>query len=355
MVGWSIALCLLGVAAVAVGIALQLLARRRRRRAAELAARAERESLTRIGAYEIVGELGEGGMGTVFAAVHVALGRPTAIKLVKPSSDRTARARFEREAEMTGALSHPHAVTLFDAGKTDSGVAWIALELVPGVTLDRLLRAEGPLPARRVFGILRQIASALAHAHRRDIVHRDIKPSNVMLSPDDAGGDIVKIIDFGLAKRLSHEDRAQVRTSIVGTPLFMAPESSDPASEVGPEVDVYGVGMIGYALLTGTFLFGDHSPQSLARAHLTEPPLPPSLKTDADVPPDLERVILRCLAKDPRGRYADGGALLDALEGCEPPPETNAAPPIRPPQRSGIAERELVDTKAFPLVKRKQA
>jgi serine/threonine protein kinase len=299
MSSWSIALFVLGAVAIAAGLWLQR--RHRRRPTSTPPSRTEgphaSASPDRIGPYVLHGKLGAGGMGTVYEARHVTLGRWTALKLAKAeSTDPLHHARFEREAVLTSALRHPHVVTLFDHGKTEEGVAWIALEHVDGATLDGVLRTEGPLPAARVLPILRQLASALAHAHAASIVHRDVKPSNVMI--DRAGdADVVKLIDFGLAKRMSAEHREHARTSIVGTPLFMAPESSDPAADVGPEVDIYGVGMIGWALLTGTFLFGDHDSVSLPRAHRKEPPLPPSLKTDAPVPADLERVLLRCLEK----------------------------------------------------------
>jgi serine/threonine-protein kinase len=277
-----------------------------------------------LGPYEIGPKLGEGGMGTVYEARHGVLGRRAALKVVKASRfDAEAMARFEREARVTGALCHPNCVTLFDYGEGAGGVHYLAMELVSGPTLEEVLATEGALSPRRVLGILRQVAGALAHAHAKHLVHRDIKPSNVMLCRRDGYVDFVKVLDFGLAKSLVDECEIS-HAKIVGTPLFMSPEASSSAHAAGPPADIYAVGTLGYALLTGVCLFEDRSIASLARAHRTEPPLPPSLRSEHRVPRDLEDVIMRCLAKDPGERFADGSSLLAALEACAEPGEAPA-------------------------------
>ena len=163
----------------------------------------------RVGPYAIEGRLGEGGMGMVLAARHEGLGRRTAIKLIKRSSrDPASEARFDREARLTSELVHPNTVALYEYGRTDDGVRYLAMELVEGLTLSELLRREGPLPSGRVVTILRQVAASLAHAHTKGLVHRDIKPSNVMLCHREGHPDCVKVVDFGLAKRVSSLDPA---------------------------------------------------------------------------------------------------------------------------------------------------
>jgi serine/threonine-protein kinase len=294
-----------------------------------------------LGPYELERKLGEGGMGTVYQARHRSLGRRTALKLVKPGPvDDAATERFEREARVLGELSHPNCVTLYDYGQTDDGVYYFAMELVDGITLDELLRREGALSPRRTIHLLRQVAAGLAHAHGKQLVHRDVKPSNVMICERAGHADLVKLLDFGLAKSLV-DPCALSRSSWVGTPLFMAPEAVYDRDAAGPAADVYAVGLLGYALLTGTCLFEDHSATSLPRAHLLEPPLPPSLRASGHVPRDLEDVLLRCLAKAPGERFADGAALLAAFEACAMPADERRSATPRTETRSHRREREV--------------
>ncbi len=286
-----------------------------RRRALPLLAPAK------IGPYEIGRKLGEGGMGAVFEARHGQLGRRTALKLIKPARrDRDSEARFDREARLTSELDHPNAVALYEYGTSDDGVRYYAMELVDGLTLSALIRREGPLPAGRVLAILRQIAASLAHAHRKGLVHRDVKPSNVMLCWREGHPDCVKVVDFGLAKRMAASDAAASHAGMqIGTPDFMAPEAVDAPASVGPPADVYSTGILAYCLLTGSTPFEGCDLGQLIRAHRTVPPLPPSARRPHDMPRDLERVVMRCLEKRPADRFADGRALLDALDACATP------------------------------------
>ena len=269
----------------------------------------------KLGPYELGRKLGEGGMGCVYEARHALLRRKTALKLIKRTalSDDLVE-RFEHEARLTSELSHPNTVALYDYGQTPDGVDYYAMELIEGVTLDTLMRAEGALPAARVLSILRQVAASLAQAHSRGLIHRDIKPTNIMLCSREGHGDLAKVLDFGLATRIGGDDRDG--DVVVGTPQFMAPEAVFRNAAVGPPADVYAVGTVGYYLLTGTMLFQGNSTASLANAHLHEPPLPPSLRTRNAVSADLEGVLMKCLAKEPSRRYRDGAALLEALERC---------------------------------------
>ena len=296
-----------------------------------------------LGPYVIVRKLGEGGMGTVYEARHTALGRRTALKVVKASRfDGDALRRFEREARVTAELCHPNCVTLFDYGRSEQGVYYLAMELIQGSTLDAVLQAEGPISSSRTLRILKQIAGALAHAHAKQLVHRDIKPSNVMLCQKDGHKDFVKVLDFGLAKSLV--DQCDIsHAKIVGTPLFMSPEATKDGMTAGPPADVYSIGTLGYALLTGECLFEDCSMASLALAHQSEPPLPPSLRSTRAIPRDLEDVLMRCLAKDPNARYADGTQLLAALEACDEVLEDDA-PRISRRVRSSVRP-SIVETR----------
>lgn len=273
---------------------------------------------TKLGPYEIGRKLGEGGMGTVYEARHTLLRRRTALKLMKPSQrDVHAEARFEREARLTSELDHPNTVALFDYGRTVDGIDYYAMEYVDGLTLHELVRKTGPVAPARAVVILKQVAASLAQAHGRGLIHRDVKPSNVMICYREGRADCVKVLDFGLAEHLvaSGEFHPEIELQ-VGTPEYMAPEVVYAPDRVGPPADIYAVGIVAYFLLTGSLPFEDRDLRALARAHRDMPPLWPSLRTRADIPTDLEDLILKCLAKDPSDRFADGRALLEAVDAC---------------------------------------
>jgi len=256
-------------------------------------------------------------MGTVYVAWHGLLQRKTALKLVKRSElSAKTEALFAHEARLTSELSHPNTVALYDYGQTPDGIFYYAMEFVDGITLKDLVRIEGPLPAGRVLFLLRQVTSSLAQAHARGLVHRDIKPSNVMVCYREGHPDCVKVLDFGLAIRLGDEAQAEGEDQeVAGTPEFMAPETAWN-HEVGPASDVYGVGVLGYFLLTAMLPYSGTGSGTIPRLDRAAPLLPPSLRTTHEVPSDLERVLLACLERDPRRRCPDAGALLDALEAC---------------------------------------
>ncbi|MCA9592111.1 MAG: serine/threonine protein kinase [Myxococcales bacterium] len=264
-----------------------------------------------LGAYRLGAKLGEGGMGTVYEAYHALLSRRTALKLVRASEHDEQQLR--REAELTSQLSHPNTVALYDYGQTSDGIFYYVMELVDGVTLRELVDQHGPLPAGRVLSLLTQVSASLAQAHSRGLVHRDIKPTNVMVCRVEGYPDCVKVLDFGLALQV-HGTADAARAA--GTPEYMAPEASYHPERVGPATDVYAVGVLGYFLLTSNVPFTASTLQELAWAHFSQPPLPPSLTSAHSVPRDLEAVLLRCLAKDPKDRYANGGELHEALSQC---------------------------------------
>jgi serine/threonine-protein kinase len=209
-------------------------------------------------------------------------------------------------------------VALYDYGQTTDGIDYYAMELVDGLTLHDLVRRDGPLPPARALGLLRQIAASLAEAHGKGLIHRDIKPSNVMVCHREENPDCVKVLDFGLATRLRGpgEPRTSQAEPRVGTPEFMAPEAVYDPRSVGTATDVYAVGALGYFLIVGAAPFEGSDIRAIARSHLREPPLPPSLRTAREIPPDLEAVLMACLRKEPEHRYPDGRSLLRALEAC---------------------------------------
>ncbi|QUV97310.1 serine/threonine-protein kinase [Chloracidobacterium aggregatum] len=216
-------------------------------------------------------------MGAVYKAEQLKVNRLCAIKILSASfaSDPDALARFNREAQMSSAFSHPHAVTIYDFGD-DNGLHYLAMEFVEGETLSSVLRREGPLPLARTLAIARQACAALDAAHRMNIVHRDLKPDNIMLSRRD-DGDWVKILDFGIAKMAGDApQRGQDLTQagfVVGTPLYMSPEQL-AGERLDPRSDIYSLAIIIYQMLTGQLPFAGDNMQSVMVKRLTEDPLP---------------------------------------------------------------------------------
>jgi serine/threonine-protein kinase len=273
----------------------------------------------RLGPYHLGRQLGAGGMGEVYLAEHQLLKRPCALKLIRPDSaaDPSALKRFEREVRMTAALSHPNIVEIYDYGHTRNGTYYYVMEYLPGLTLGELVERYGPLPAGRVVHLLRQVCQALCEAHAAGLIHRDIKPSNILVSHRGGKHDVAKLLDFGLVLPLAHcgSPHLSGESRILGTPRFMSPEQARGGGQVDGRSDIYCLGAVAYYLLTGRppFEVGDHL--LLLIAHAREPVVPPSLVCDF-TPLDLERVVLRCLAKDPAHRFQDAESLNQALGEC---------------------------------------
>lgn len=292
----------------------------------------------RLGQYALEEKIGEGGMGVVFLARHALLRRPTAIKLLHPTTSGTlGLLRFEREVQLTSGLSHPSTVAIYDYGHTPSGVFYYAMEYIDGVTLEELARRYGPQPPGRVIHILRQMCGALHEAHRKGLIHRDVKPANAILCERGDVGDVVKVLDFGLAKELlSHNPQGtdagelngarsagETQAGVVsGTPQYMAPEAIRSPADVDARTDLYALGCVGYYLLTGTDVFPGSSVTDVCAHHLSDSPEPPSERLrdlapdSASAPNDLERAILQCLEKDPAGRPPDARAFAESLAAC---------------------------------------
>lgn len=257
----------------------------------------------RIGPYRILRLIGRGGMGAVYEARHTKLDRVVALKIL-PSPmtvDREYRERFDREARVIAKLQHPNIVRATDAGEVD-GIPFLALELLDGVDVARLVQSIGRLPVGDAVEIARQAATGLAHLHERGIIHRDVKPSNLMLTSDG----VVKILDLGLALTAEAAGRPDGRLTgitYLGTHDYMAPEQWADATAVTAKVDCYGLGCVLFQMLVGRGPFGGPkmSPQAKMKAHVEQP-----IPLLADLPRDLARLLRRMLAKEPRDRPAAG-------------------------------------------------
>lgn len=279
----------------------------------------EVEGAKQLGQYTLEERIGRGGMGEVFKASHAMLRRPTAIKLLRPeNAGERSLARFEREVQLTSLLTHPNTIAIYDFGHTPDGVFYYAMEYLDGVDLEDLVEADGAQPASRIIHVLRQICASLIEAHAAGLIHRDIKPANVILCERGGVYDFVKLVDFGLVKDV--ENRANVNLSgahsIMGSPLYMSPEAMRAPESVDARSDLYSVGAVGYYLLTGTPLFEGSNLLEIGAHHLHTPPEPPSERVKVAIPEDLEKVVLRCLEKDPADRPASARELKDALEAC---------------------------------------
>jgi serine/threonine-protein kinase len=279
-----------------------------------------------LGSYRLMHLIGRGGMGEVWRATHRMLARPAAIKLIKPEilgDPKGARGlvqRFRREAEAASFLQSPHTIRLYDFGETRAGTAYFVMELLDGLDLETLVRRHGPLPPDRVIHILRQICHSLGEAHDRGLVHRDVKPANIYLCRMGREYDFVKVLDFGLVKYdggQSVVDTIQASSELTtGTPAYMAPEMAN-GDQVDRRTDLYALGCVAYWLLTGELVFEADSPLRMLIQHIQAVPLPPSLRSGRPVPPGLERLVMRCLEKEPDRRPASADAIVEELDGIE--------------------------------------
>lgn len=272
----------------------------------------EPEPVVLGGALELGEEIGRGGMGSVYKARHLRLGRPVAVKLLPPSlsSDPEAEARFEREARALALLSHPHVVAVHDFGRED-GQSWIVMEYVDGPSLASQL----PLPPERVRELGLQICDAVAYAHARGVVHRDLKPENVLLD----GQGRAKVGDFGIARIVGVDvPRVTSTSQVLGTPRYIAPEALDGAPP-DPRMDVYSLGVLLYKMLTGTEPAGVFPP----------------------APAPFDAVIRKALSSDPAARYKDAGELRDALATGT---STSSLPPEELSFLRGVAILQSIST-----------
>jgi serine/threonine-protein kinase len=262
--------------------------------------------------YHITKKLGEGGMGQVYLAEHVKMGRRCAIKIMMPGTmaDPEAISRFNREAANASRINHPNVCAIYDFGETPDGLIYLAMELIEGKSLTDLLEEAGTLPVARAAAMIQQTADALQAAHDLGIVHRDLKPDNIMVA-SARGQDVVKVVDFGIAKAIGgDEGRAQKVTKtgfVVGTPEYMSPEqlSGDP---VDGRSDLYSLGLVFYRMLTGASPFPADSQQETMIKRLTDDPLPLAVaRPDCRFPAEVQRILDRALARVPAERYRTAG------------------------------------------------
>ena len=268
--------------------------------------------------YLVEGKIGEGGFGAVYRGKQLATGREVALKILHSHNlgDPTIVARFRREAEACSKLRDPHTVTTYDFDQTADGTLYLAMELLRGRSLHQLQKAEGPFSPTRVLGIIDQVAQSLGEAHANGIVHRDMKPENVFIETRE-GQDHVKVLDFGIAKMMSGEKEVQALTAIgqtLGTLEFMSPEQLRGLKLDGRS-DIYALGMMSYEMLTGALPFkGAKTPIEIINFHMKELPKPPSqLRPDLGIPPAVDGVILKMVAKSRDDRHADAAALREHI------------------------------------------
>jgi serine/threonine-protein kinase len=273
--------------------------------------------------YRLGRKLGTGGMGEVYLAEHRLLKRPCALKLIRPdtAADPVSLTRFEREVRATARLSHPNTIEVYDYGRADDGTFYYVMEYLRGLSLEEVIKRHGPMSPGRVVHLLRQVCGALAEAHAEGLIHRDVKPANVFACARGGMYDVAKLLDFGLVKGEGLTSHAGRKSLVVsregvahGTPLYMSPEQV-VAAPLDRRCDLYSVGAVAFHLLTGAPPFPGEDRVSVMTSHVRDPV--PSLRSERqEVPPDLEAVILRCLAKSPGDRFSDASELSAALGRC---------------------------------------
>jgi len=274
----------------------------------------------KLGQYRLKERLGAGGMGEVYLAEHMLLRRPCALKLIRPerAGDPKNLLRFEREVQATAALTHPNTVQIFDYGHAEDGTFYYAMEFLPGLNLDELVKRHGPLPPERSVHLLRQVCGALHEAHTVGLIHRDIKPKNIITCERGGSHDVAKLLDFGLVR--SHgsgpdADNLTQEGALAGTPAYMSPEQADGKKDLDARSDIYSLGAVAYYLLTGQPPFVRPTQLQTLIAHACDPPIPP-VQIRSEVPPDLQAVVLQCLEKAPARRFPDARSLDKALADC---------------------------------------
>jgi hypothetical protein len=281
-----------------------------------------------LGGYQLVERLGAGGMGEVWRAEHRLLARPAAIKLVRPEltgaagdgGHHAAQERFRREARATASMRSPHTVELYDFGLANDGTFYYVMELLDGFNLELLVKRFGPVPPERAIHLLIQACHSLGEAHERGLIHRDVKPANVYVCRYGREVDFVKVLDFGMVKS-QREDLLDTRLTsdqaIFGTPAFMAPEQVLGDRPVDGRTDLYAMGCLGYWLVTGQLVFTGRTAMETMMQHAQATPSPPSTRTEIEIPPELDRAILACLAKSPDDRPASADVLASMLAAIE--------------------------------------
>lgn len=264
------------------------------------------------GRYELFERVGEGGMSVVYKAKDKLLNRFVAIKILKPEfiNDHKFIDSFRRESQAAASLSHPNIVNIYDVGR-EGNIHYIVMELIEGRTLSDYIKAQGPMPYPKVIALSKQIAAALAFAHKNHIIHRDVKPHNVMITPNGTA----KITDFGIAKAVNAATIVDNTEGIIGSVHYFSPEQAR-GGYVDEKSDIYSLGIVMYEMLTGRVPFDGDNPVNIALMHINGEMVPPSKIVDG-VPPALEHIILKCTDKYPVNRFASADELIEALNNLE--------------------------------------
>jgi serine/threonine-protein kinase len=281
-----------------------------------------------MGSYVLGDMIGRGGMGEVWQATHRLLARPAAIKLIKPevlSAVTKVQAdvlvqRFRREARAAANLRSPHTIQLYDFGVAGDGTFYYVMELLNGMDLQSLVEEHGPIPPARTINILQQACESLVEAHDRGLVHRDIKPANIQVCCMGQYYDFVKVLDFGLVKSAAADANVDAGLTapnlVTGTPAYISPESA-LGQTVDRRTDIYALGCVAFWMLTGRHVFEGQGVVQVMARHIHTPPEPPSLYSLFRIPPELDEIVLACLAKQPEERPDSARELADRLAQCE--------------------------------------
>ncbi|MGA3168239.1 MAG: protein kinase [Terriglobia bacterium] len=312
------------------------------------------------GKYRLLSKVGQGGMGSVYKALHLAFDELRALKVIAPElmSDELFVKRFKHEAVITRKLQHPNAVRVDDIDEAEDGRPFIVMEFIEGISLKKLIRDEGPLQVERVCALMKQAAAALDAAHRLGMVHRDIKPDNIALvnTPE---GEMVKVLDFGIAKlkeaRMGGEAAGMTLTGtgvVIGTPQYMSPEQAmgKRGDELDGRADLYSLGIVMYQMLTADLPFKADTTMEMLLAHMQKPPAPiRALHPELNVPEPVAALTMRLLEKNRDLRPASGRALIQEIEKAEaqvadvgatrvvPPEELTRMAGVQPPTAGGTA------------------
>jgi len=274
--------------------------------------------LKQLGQYTLEEKIGEGGMGVVYRARHALLRRDTAVKLLLPErADPAAIARFENEVRLTCQLTHPNTIQVYDYGHTPDGIFYYAMEFLRGLNLHELIARFGPQSEGRVGHILAQACDSLAEAHALGLIHRDIKPANIFLCQRGGLPDCVKVLDFGLVReyRSGQPERIMPASEdvIEGTPWFTPPEAITGSGPIDPRSDLYSLGVLGYYLLTGQYIFDAETVAEIHEKHVAAAAIPPSQRTARPISSEMEQLLLCCLEKDPDCRPKSANELKARL------------------------------------------
>jgi tetratricopeptide (TPR) repeat protein len=288
-----------------------------------------------VGPYRIIEQLGQGGMATVFKAYHANLDRYVAIKVLHPAFKQEPNflARFQREARIVANLEHPNIVPVYDFSE-HQGAPYLVMRYIEGKTLKEHLRGR-PVPLGEVLTVLQPVCQALAYAHGQNVLHRDIKPSNIILTGDGH----VFLADFGLARIAQSGESSLTKDMMVGTPQYISPEQAKGISDLDARTDIYSLSVVLFEMLTGRVPFSADTPYAVIHDHIFSPlPLPRSI--NPDIPPEVEQVLLKGLAKERDDRFASVEKMLESLERAIEQADTVASPPPPPPVTVAVPTKE---------------